>query len=220
VEARLCDRIDGKLDAIASDLLGGHLETCAVCAALERSLTALAAELPRFAEIDPGPFFAPRVLAAIAAEDAASRTALGTAAAWWRRAARRPRLPLEIAYSVTLLATVFFGSPGQSLQRVSEQALEVARMAPVASELPEPILAVVRRVESLSFDAASAIRSSRTIAPILARRGKVILLLATEGDVVGISQEWDALENDVERAWKSEGPPARREGRTPGRNPA
>ncbi len=61
-QARLCDRVDGQLDAVDAELVDAHVRHCAECADLLRALASIPAELARLAALDPGPAFVDEVL--------------------------------------------------------------------------------------------------------------------------------------------------------------
>ena len=60
--ARLCDRVDGSLDAVDAELVDAHLRHCRECADLHVALERLPADLARLAAAEPEPGFVDAVL--------------------------------------------------------------------------------------------------------------------------------------------------------------
>ena len=86
---RACAFVDGELPSAQAALVAAHLEHCLACTALVARLREARAVLPGFATVDPGPWFAARVLRACAQRPQPSR---------WQRLIHRPRIALESAY--------------------------------------------------------------------------------------------------------------------------
>jgi hypothetical protein len=216
------------LESGDAELVRRHLSACAPCAALERELCALAADLPALAEIDPGPFFARRVRAALAAERAEADSPRVWLATRWRRALRRPRFAIEFAYSGALLVALLIGVPGSPLRDVPEQALAFARGYPAALEglqltadvaadaVPglreassEPSMRIAEAAQKASLDIAAVFQCSGPIGAVVVRRGRAILLRASQLDMVAVAMEWEGLTQEVGQIWKAQGPPAK-----------
>lgn len=85
-----CAFVDGELEAGQQSLVRGHLEICPSCAALLNALALSEAALPSLVHLDPGPWFAQRVLRATVHRTEQHST-------WWKLM-HRPRIALEAAY--------------------------------------------------------------------------------------------------------------------------
>lgn len=118
---------DEALDAQTAALVVGHLEHCAECRAIERTLTEARAVLATLAEIEPDADFTAHVVAATSGRRVSARrpmwTSLSRRWAWagalrerttsaWERVLARPRLSLELAYLATVLVVIVIGNPG------------------------------------------------------------------------------------------------------------
>ena len=123
-------------------LVAAHLETCAGCRAVVAEMTASVAALPELAEIDPGPAFTARVLAATSRRPARAR-----AFDWWRRRwaalVSRPRFALEAAYALTLVLVLFAGNPLSAFEWTA------ARVEPLVARVGGPVEAIDARVQAL-----------------------------------------------------------------------
>jgi anti-sigma factor RsiW len=108
---QICDFVDGELSGDDARLLEIHIESCRECAGLAQALKELHAELPRMAELDPGPVFTREVLAATTRRQSSSPGRLEALAAWWDAVIRRPRFAWEAAYLGTLLLALVIGNP-------------------------------------------------------------------------------------------------------------
>jgi hypothetical protein len=108
---QICDFADGELSGDDARLLEIHIESCRECAGLSQVLKELHAELPRMAELDPGPIFTREVLAATTGKQSSSPGGLEVLAAWWNAVIRRPRFAWEAAYVGTLLLALVIGNP-------------------------------------------------------------------------------------------------------------
>ena len=122
----LASRADTALDGVDDALLAGHLEHCAACGAIAATLSAAQAMLPTLDEVDPGPGFAERVLAATSRKPV--RPTLGER--WrvaWRRLAKRPRFAWEMAYALTICWLVVFGPSVKAVEWTATAVTSVAR---------------------------------------------------------------------------------------------
>lgn len=108
-----CDLVDGVLEADQRVLAEAHLEHCSGCAMLVAALRESTALLPRMAELDPGPWFGPRVLRATLHRP---RPTFG-ARAFWTRLMHRPRIALETAYLGAAMGILGFNLPSAQLAR-------------------------------------------------------------------------------------------------------
>lgn len=117
---------DEPLDRVARALVDAHLETCPACRDVAAAMDEAVSALPALAEIDPGPAFTRRVLAATSRRPAGRRAGDRWRAAWTALVAR-PRFALEAAYVLTLVLVLLAGSPLSAWQRTMAQVKPVAR---------------------------------------------------------------------------------------------
>ncbi|HET6329235.1 MAG TPA: zf-HC2 domain-containing protein [Holophagaceae bacterium] len=115
LRALACDFVDGELDGAQEDLVRGHAEHCAACAALVKALAESKAVLPALAEVDPGPWFMQRVLRSTSMR--AVEPGFDARAAW-RKLMHRPRIALEAAYlgAVAGMMGMYAPVPWRSLE--------------------------------------------------------------------------------------------------------
>jgi hypothetical protein len=126
-------RPDGSFDAQTTALLAGHLEHCAKCSAIERTITDTRAILATLAELEPVGQFTSDVVAMTSRRRRAAGlpvwARLGRRWEWirglgerastaWQRMLARPRLSLEAAYLATVLLVVLVGNPGLIADRL------------------------------------------------------------------------------------------------------
>lgn len=157
--------VDDPLAAMDRALVDGHLAVCADCREFVLTLEAVVATLPELAELDPGPVFTARVLAATSQRPARARDF-----AWWQRQwdalVRRPRFAIEAAYALTLCLVLVTGNPLSALEWTA------ARVEPVARER------IAAGVDVLDQTI------ERRLGPIrdrLAERGAVVSASSTDG---------------------------------------
>lgn len=86
---------------------------------------AVVRDLPALGNLDPGPGFAERVLAATARRPHAPGWRTKLAASWWGMV-RRPRFAWEAAYVATVCWVLFFGNPVGALERSASSLRTVA----------------------------------------------------------------------------------------------
>jgi anti-sigma factor RsiW len=113
-EEILCERIDGTLEGLDSELLTGHLDDCEGCTGLATALRRLGEELPAMAEIQPGPGFVEAVLAATLPQPSRWSALAARWARGWADLVARPRIAWEAGYLGSMaLWLVFsvFGAP-------------------------------------------------------------------------------------------------------------
>lgn len=128
-------------------LLHGHLATCGDCRALEGALLALARDLPRLAEVSPGPGFAEAVLRRTLPFEVQIRRWWD---ALWPQLWHRPRFATEAAYVGLVVVVLIFATPSSPLAAVPSEALAIAQEPPLPRlELPAvelaPRLAAAKR---------------------------------------------------------------------------
>lgn len=149
----LPDLADGELEDFDRRLVTAHLEHCAECRAVAVTLGWLGPELPKMAELDPGPRFLQAVL------DRTSRAAPGIAAGpvrvptgfgpagwmdrlgrWWGERILRPLFPVQVAYAATLVIVLLTATPFSPLRGAPRQALESIQAQAGALNLVGPAL--------------------------------------------------------------------------------
>jgi anti-sigma factor RsiW len=107
---RICAYVDGDLDSLDRDLVEGHLQHCAACAALAAAVAEQTAVLRTLAALPPRTTFAGQVIGATSRRPL--EPSLGERiGAWLSRAAQRPRFAVEAAYVMTVLLLIVFGNP-------------------------------------------------------------------------------------------------------------
>lgn len=162
---------DGPLPEAERAVLELHLEACADCRALRAELVALGEDLPRLAELDPGPGFVEGVLArtshrrAAAARLAERLRRLGDrlGSGLLPRLVRRPRFAWEAAYVAVLLLTPLIasaGSPDAAAQAV--ERLGRAGGATVASAVRGVTEGTAERAGSVGAAAGTELRTFGT----------------------------------------------------------
>lgn len=185
-----CAYVDGELESGQSSLVRGHLDTCPGCAALVHALTVSHAVLPRLAQLEPGPWFAQRVLRATVHQTERHST-------WWKLM-HRPRIALEAAY---LGAAA--GLMGSYLP------LPSPHLATRVPALVQPLGASVQRV--VGQVVAAERRTSTSL-----QEGLVTKVSAPAAASNGLWQRWSTKVKDrLQRFRKSPQPAARAEEKTP-----
>jgi len=111
VESRLCEFVDGELEAEDSQLIAQHLYHCADCRSIAEDLVVLQEVLPTMAEIEPGGFFTREVIAATSAWRPYKPGLKVRLLTWWYQMVQRPRFSLEVSYIGTLVLVFAFCSP-------------------------------------------------------------------------------------------------------------
>jgi anti-sigma factor RsiW len=177
--ARLCDYVDGGVEAIEGELLEVHTTSCPTCAGLVQALTRMPADLALLAELDPGPAFTAGVVAAtiprrIRAVPPASRLAESL-----QRLFERPRFAFEGAYIGTFVLVLIFGTPNSPLAGVPRKALELAAANPVM-ELKEPAVRLESQVSgslktAWQTTSAQVTNTSRKVSEDVAERSTTTL---------------------------------------------
>jgi predicted anti-sigma-YlaC factor YlaD len=175
---RLCAFVDGELEPFDRELVEGHLEHCAGCAALAAAVVEQARILPTFAALAPRHGFVGEVLGATSRRHSAPSTA-EKMAAWLARAAQRPRFSLEVAYVMTVLLLVVLGNPVDAFREASVRVQP--RVSAVAGAVAKPLS---------EMRAAGAERLSnfeRALSPKLAGPG---VAPSWEDRLVGSGLQW------------------------------
>jgi predicted anti-sigma-YlaC factor YlaD len=153
---RLCDFVDDVLPAVDRGLVEGHLHHCQACSALAGALARTAAVLPSFAELEPPASLASAVLAATSRR--AIEPGIGErVAAWFERAAMRPRFSVGVAYAATLLILLLVGDPVQAVRRTMGEGAVYLQPALVA--VGERIVAGVDGARRIGADTVGAMAS-------------------------------------------------------------
>jgi predicted anti-sigma-YlaC factor YlaD len=152
---------DEPLAALDGALVAGHLETCAACRAVASAMDEAAAALPGLAEIDPGPAFTARVLAATSRRRAGGRVVDRWRAAW-AALVGRPRFALEAAYALTLVLILVGGNPLKAWERTVAQVRPIAR-AHVAERIGALGQAIDARVVAWRDHAAPGPATDRAV---------------------------------------------------------
>ncbi|MBU1702336.1 MAG: zf-HC2 domain-containing protein [Candidatus Eisenbacteria bacterium] len=126
LEELLCDHIEGNLDPTNEELVAHHLERCDNCTLLKNILANLSEDLRSMAEIQPDSRFVMDVLdRTIYKPSLKSRvtgTVTGAVSGWWSRQIRRPRFPLEVAYSFAMILFILFNIFGFPFEGNSDPA--------------------------------------------------------------------------------------------------
>jgi predicted anti-sigma-YlaC factor YlaD len=190
---------DGPLPAVDATLLTGHLETCGECRAVTAEMAATSRVLPALADIDPGPWFTARVLAATSRRRASARLADR-----WRRAwsamVDRPRFALEAAYALTLVLFLVAGNPMTALGRTA------ARIEPVARQRLADGVEQANRAITSGLDALKERAAAQTVVPAadwgLAARARGLWQQVAGALAGGLSDLIDAIASAADRVWQ------------------
>lgn len=139
---RLPDLVDDRLEDLDRQLLRAHLEHCPGCRQVAVVLGWLGPELSRLAELDPGPAFTRRVLAATtrAPAPAIAEPWTGRLHRWWAERIERPLFALQTAYVATVVLVLLTALPGSPLRGTPGKALEAVHAGPAALPLVWPAL--------------------------------------------------------------------------------
>jgi len=127
---RLCDYVDGQLEATDYGLVRQHLEGCPDCSLITGALSALAAELPALIEIEPDDRFVEAVLARTLPRRSRSARWAARLSVGWQKLLQRPRLAWEGAYVCSMVLAVLFLAPGAPFAELPRKALELIRAEP------------------------------------------------------------------------------------------
>jgi anti-sigma factor RsiW len=126
---RLCDHVDGVLDGLDDELVRAHLEGCAGCAALSRTLAVLKVDLPSLAEFQPDEQVVQAVLARTSAARPLAAGVVSRFDRWWSALLHRPRLAWEGAYLATFVLVLVFFMPWSPFSDVSRKTIAFVRGA-------------------------------------------------------------------------------------------
>jgi len=145
------------------DLVRLHLAHCAPCRQVALVLAALAVDLPRMADVDPGPAFAIQVLRRTV--QAPPRPRRFDLRPFLEGLLRRPRFAWEAAYVAAFVLFFLVGLPGSPLAGVPEQALAVVRANPVqaAAAAIEPVVQTARARAQAVWGAAWDVTGGRVL---------------------------------------------------------
>ena len=144
------------LSDLDNDLLSRHLGICTDCDAVAATIRRLASDLPELRDLTPDPRFLEDVIEA-------TLPSFGAVSPWTRirdfcaEAGKRPRIAIEVAYAVSLLALVFAGFDGQvfaGVQRAQQTPSVVSNTVADINSL------VNRRVKSVGENFHGAVGGS------------------------------------------------------------
>ncbi len=157
---RLCDLVDGRLDAFDRELIDSHLARCQPCRRLAGALALAGSVLPSFAEIPPPASFAPAVLRETCDRPEAPHLS-ERVGGWVQRAALRPRFSLEVAYVVTLVLVLLLGDPVKAFRKASAEG--TAYVQPRVELAAQRVVAPLDRAVTFGSHTLSAV-ATRTSA--------------------------------------------------------
>jgi len=135
---KACDQlpalVDGKLEGLDRQLVQAHLEHCSGCRTVAVVLGWVGGELPRMAEVDPGPAFLTGVLGRTTGvvdrpEVVGERLVPGGSLLldklrrWWGQGLLRPNFAMEAAYVATVLVIMMATIPGSPLKGTGDKAI-------------------------------------------------------------------------------------------------
>jgi hypothetical protein len=141
--------VDESSDPARESLVRLHLDDCKSCAAFERALGALAVDLPAMVELDPGPEFAPGILArTVAGVTAVSPGIVERMRELARSFVRRPRFAMELSYVGGVVVWFTFGIAG------------LAPLNALASWMHDAPVAVVEEAGRLTLDTTARFGNS------------------------------------------------------------
>jgi predicted anti-sigma-YlaC factor YlaD len=155
---RLCDFVDGALDAFDRELFEGHLAHCAECSALVDAVAEQTRVLSTFATLAPRGGIVRQVLAATSRKPIEPGVA-DKMRAWIGRAAQRPRFSLEVAYVMTVLLLVVFGNPVDAFREAT------VRVQPSVSAVAGAVSRPLNEMRAAGAEKLSSVE--RTFAPKL-----------------------------------------------------
>lgn len=144
------------LSDLDNDLLSRHLGICPDCDAVAATIRRLASDLPELRDLTPDPRFLEDVIEA-------TLPSFGAVSPWTRirdfcgEVAQRPRIAIEVAYAVSLLALVFTGFDAQifaGVQRAQQTPSVVSNTVADINSL------INRRVKSVGEDFHGAVGGS------------------------------------------------------------
>lgn len=140
-----CDFVDGALDEPHTQLVRAHLDHCSECAALVKALQLSTAVLPALSSMDPGPWFAQRILRATTHAPRGAMQRPFDLRAAWARLMHRPRIAMEAAYLGAVAGMLGLYLP-TSTPFDARAAVTSAYTAVSPSRLVEPLKTPARRV--------------------------------------------------------------------------
>jgi hypothetical protein len=201
----------------ADAALGAHHQTCADCRAWFRAyvegladsdraaavgdmavaLAWISKRLPELAEIDPGPLFTARVLAATSRRPARTRLADRWGRTWAALIAR-PRFAIEAAYVLTLVLILVTGNPIAAFDRTT------ARIEPARAHLAVG-LDVADRTIAAGLGAIGGRAGSDRVAPAIGgviARGRDRCVRIVDAVAGALSNLIQTLESVARSAWQ------------------
>jgi predicted anti-sigma-YlaC factor YlaD len=155
---RLCDFVDGGLDAFDRELIEGHLARCADCSALAHAVAEQTRLLSTLVTLAPRSGIVRDVLAATSRKPIEPGVA-DRMLAWIGRAAERPRFSLEVAYVMTVLLLVVLGNPVAAFREAT------VRVQPGVSAVAGAVSRPLNEMRAAGAEKLSSVE--RTLAPKL-----------------------------------------------------
>jgi len=190
---------EGPLPAVDATLLAQHLETCDDCRAVSDEMATTASVLPTLADLDPGPWFTARVLAATSRRRASARLADRWQRAW-NAVVDRPRFALEATYALALVLLLVTGNPMTALGRTA------ARVEPAARQRLVDGVEQANRAITVGLDALKERATTQAIVPAadwgLATRVRGLWDQVVGALVGGLSDLFDAIASVADRVWQ------------------
>jgi hypothetical protein len=200
----------------ADAALGTHHQSCGDCRAWFRtyvegladsdraasvgdmvvSLAWIAKRLPELAEVDPGPFFTVRVLAATSRRPARTRLAERWSRTWAALIAR-PRFAIEAAYVLTLVLVLVAGNPIAAFDRTT------ARIEPTRAQLAVGLDAADRTIAGGLGAIAGRAGSDRVASAAggVIARGRDFCIRIVEAVAGALSNLIQTLESMARSVW-------------------
>ena len=193
----LCDFVDRSLEAVETELVRLHLQTCQECAALSGALARMSEDLPTLAEVQPDERFVADVLRVTLPFRTRLARRLAVLARAWQRLLERPRIAWEGAYIGTFILVLAFGTPGSPFAGVPKRALEVATINPV-EQLKAPVAdlesEVASGVQSVFATTGEKVAGARQLASGLAEKSSAVL----DGFKQDLGTLWERITSEQE----------------------
>jgi hypothetical protein len=150
-------------EGLDGDLVRLHVTHCVPCRQVGLVLAQLAVDLPRMAEVDPGPAFAAQAVRR--AIRVPRRSRLFDLRPFLESLLRRPRFAWEVAYVAAFVLFFLVGLPGSPLAGMPGQALAVVRANPVqaAAAAIHPVVQTARARAEAVWGAAWDVTGGRVL---------------------------------------------------------